>query len=41
MKTTATARRRVIEEGVVQTGALRGQRGADGARWGRKIENKK
>ena len=32
------ARRQVIEEGVVQVGALRGQRGANGARRGSKTK---
>ena len=32
---TKKARLQVIEEGVVHVGALRGQRCANGARWGR------
>ena len=35
------ARREETEEGVVQAGALRSQRGANGARWENKEKNKK
>ena len=35
-KQTESARRQAIEQGVVQVGTLKGQRSANGTRWGKK-----